>query len=96
MRLARLAILCNDARLRADGAAWTGDGDPMEIALLAFAAKAGLEPERVRKELPRTDEIPFDAQHRYMATLHHSHAGEAFVCAKGGAGTHPRRVRSAV
>jgi magnesium-transporting ATPase (P-type) len=82
-RLATLAILCNDARLREDGATWIADGDPMEAALLAFAAKAGHDPDRLRKELPRTDEIPFDAQHRYMATLHHSHAGDAFVCVKG-------------
>jgi magnesium-transporting ATPase (P-type) len=82
-RLATLAILCNDARLREDGAAWIADGDPMEAALLTFAAKAGHDPDRLRKELPRTDAIPFDAQHRYMATLHHSHAGDAFVCVKG-------------
>jgi magnesium-transporting ATPase (P-type) len=88
LRLATLAVLCNDARLRADGAAWIADGDPMEAALLTFAAKAGLDSEHLRRELPRTDEIPFDAQHRYMATLHHSHAGEAFVCVKGA----PERV----
>jgi magnesium-transporting ATPase (P-type) len=82
-RLATLAILCNDARLREDGAAWIADGDPMEAALLTFAAKAGHDPDRLRKELPRTDEIPFDAQHRYMATLHHGHAGEVFFCVKG-------------
>ena len=37
--------------------------------------QGGSRPEHLRRELPRTDEIPFDAQHRYMATLHHSHAG---------------------
>ncbi len=34
------------------------------------------------------DEIPFDAQHRFMATLHHDHAGGAFLCLKGA----PERV----
>ena len=82
-RLAALAVLCNDSRLREEDAAWIAEGDPMEAALLTFASKAGHDPDRLRKDLPRTDEIPFDAQHRYMATLHHSHAGEAFVCVKG-------------
>jgi magnesium-transporting ATPase (P-type) len=33
--------------------------------------------------LPRTDEIPFDAAHRFMATLHHSHEHGAFILIKG-------------
>ena len=32
---------------------------------------------------PRTDEIPFDAQHRFMATLHHDHDGHATIFVKG-------------
>ena len=31
----------------------------------------------------RTDVIPFDARHRYMATLHRDHEGRAFVYVKG-------------
>jgi magnesium-transporting ATPase (P-type) len=58
------------------------EGDPMEGALVALAAKAGLEPASERKALPRTDEIPFDSLHRYMATLHHDHRGQAFVLIK--------------
>jgi len=78
--LLRCALLCNDAHLRHDGTDWHSEGDPMEGALVALAMKAGLLPEHVRAEWPRLDEIPFDAQHRFMATLHRSAgSGEIFV-----------------
>jgi magnesium-transporting ATPase (P-type) len=83
MRMARTALLCNDASLRKVNAGWAVDGDPMEGALVALALKAGHEERKLRRDLSRTDEIPFDAAHRYMATLHHGHDGIAFVCVKG-------------
>jgi len=81
--LARSAALCNDAALREqpDGA-WVVSGDPMEGALLAFAARAGEPAEAVRLRFPRRDEIPFDSRHRFMATLHAGH-DDAFACVKG-------------
>lgn len=81
--LIRAGLLCNDADLRRTEGGWIVDGDPMEGALVTLAMKAGLDPALVRKQLPRTDEIPFDAQHRFMATLHHGHDGEAFIVIKG-------------
>ena len=81
--LIRAGLLCNDAGLRQNGAAFVVDGDPMEGALVTLAVKAGMEPEALRRAIPRTDEIPFDAAHRFMATLHHSHDGDAFVFVKG-------------
>ncbi|MDQ8698987.1 cation-transporting P-type ATPase [Hyphomicrobium sp. LHD-15] len=73
--LIRSGLLCNDAHLRKAGGQWIVDGDPMEGALVALAMKAGLNPEHVRGEWPRTDEIPFDAQHRFMATRHTAATG---------------------
>jgi magnesium-transporting ATPase (P-type) len=55
----------------------------MEGALVALAMKAGLDPAHARAEWPRRDEIPFDAAHRYMATLHEGPAGEGLVLVKG-------------
>jgi magnesium-transporting ATPase (P-type) len=83
IEIARAAGLCNDARLRASGATWTVEGDPMEGALVVLALKAGLEPEAESKRLHRVDEIPFDAEHRFMATLHHDHAGHSTIFVKG-------------
>jgi magnesium-transporting ATPase (P-type) len=88
LALARCALLCNDARLHHDGAGWTLVGDPTEGALLSLAMKAGLDPVTETANRPRLDEIPFDSARRFMATLHHDHAGHAFVCLKGA----PERV----
>ncbi len=62
-------LLCNDAALRHVDGRWIVDGDPMEGALVALAAKAGHHATAARGEFVRLAEIPFDARHRYMATL---------------------------
>jgi magnesium-transporting ATPase (P-type) len=86
--LLRCFILCNDAQLRQAGSGWLVDGDPMEGALVSLAMKAGLDPAHVRGEWARLDEIPFDAQHRFMASLHRGPEGEARLFVKGA----PERV----
>ena len=55
----------------------------MEGALVAAAVKAGHDQKLEAERRPRTDVIPFDAQHRFMATLHHDHEGRAFLYVKG-------------
>lgn len=76
-------LLCNDATLREEGGHWQAMGDPMEAALVALAMKAGLDPAHLRGEWPRRDEIPFDAAHRYMATLHEGPDGAGLILVKG-------------
>lgn len=76
-------LLCNDAQLNHTNGEWQVIGDPMEGALVALAIKAGLEPDSNRHEWPRLAEIPFDAKHRFMATLN-GHASEgARIFVKG-------------
>ncbi|WP_295540292.1 cation-transporting P-type ATPase [uncultured Thiohalocapsa sp.] len=80
----RAAALCNDATLEhAEADAWRLHGDPMEGALLVAALKAGLDLEALAKRYPRTDLIPFESGHKFMATLHHSHTGASFIYVKG-------------
>jgi magnesium-transporting ATPase (P-type) len=81
--LIRTGLLCNDAHLRATGDQWAVDGDPMEGALVALAMKAGLDPEHARAEWRRLDEIPFDARHRFMATLHEGPTDSRAILIKG-------------
>lgn len=77
------AILCNDSSLEQTEGEWRVHGDPMEGALLVSGLKAGLELEVENQNSPRKDLIPFESEHRFMATLHHSHKGGAFVYVKG-------------
>jgi magnesium-transporting ATPase (P-type) len=83
LTLIRTGLLCNDAHLRHAAGAWVVHGDPMEGALVTLAMKAGFEPENVRAEWTRIDEIPFDAQHRFMATLNHIPYDRKVVLVKG-------------
>jgi len=82
-QIALAGLLCNDAHLRRSDQGWSVEGDPMEGALLIGAMKAGLDLDLDRQRWPRTDVIPFDAAHRFMATLHHDHAGNGYIVVKG-------------
>jgi magnesium-transporting ATPase (P-type) len=86
-QLARAALLCNDASLVRKGGgeseSWTVEGDPMEGALVAAAAKLGLDPDAERGRWTRVDTVPFDSLHRFMATLYRDDEGAAHVFVKG-------------
>jgi len=59
-------VLASDAVLR-DGELI---GDPTEGALVALAAKGGIDAASTRQVYPRTAELPFDAEYKLMATFH--------------------------
>lgn len=84
LEIGRAALLCNDARLQqgADGH-WLLHGDPTEGALYTLALKCGLDPLAEQTQLPRSDAIPFESEHRFMATLHHDHRGHGVIYLKG-------------
>ena len=86
--VAHAALLCNDAELHDTNTGWQLAGDPTEGALLTLAMKAGLDPRQTREALPRSDVIPFESEHRFMATLNHDHDGRGFIYLKGA----PERV----
>lgn len=86
--IARIATLCNDASLSSKNGAWHVTGDPTEGALLTLAKKAGIAEEKVRETMVRIDVIPFESEHRFMATLHKDLDGKRIVFLKGA----PERV----
>ncbi len=86
-QLVETGCLCNDAQLREVEGHWRVEGDPMEGALVTLALKAGVDPAALREAQARVDVVPFDAQHRFMATLNRSEAG-AMLLVKGA----PERV----
>jgi magnesium-transporting ATPase (P-type) len=65
-------VLCNESSIHEEQGVWKLTGDPTEGALLPFAAKAGLSTEAETAALPRTNMIPFESEHKFMATLHDS------------------------
>jgi len=70
--------LCNDSERQADKII----GDPMEGALLVLAEKGGIDKAQAGTQLPRLAEIPFDAEHKFMATFHQDN-GAITVFIKG-------------
>ncbi|WP_434531798.1 calcium-translocating P-type ATPase, PMCA-type [Haloarcula sp. NS06] len=58
----RAGTLCSDATLEA--------GDPTEQAIVMAADESGIDVERLREEHPRTDEIPFSSERKWMGTIH--------------------------
>ena len=81
--LALVAALCNDAEVQAQGSTWQVEGDPMEGALKVLAGKIGLDRGELKQDWQRIDAIPFDARHKYMATLVRNGGGVAHILAKG-------------
>jgi magnesium-transporting ATPase (P-type) len=81
--MARVSMLCNDAELRREEGAWKVEGDPTEGALYPFGTKLGLERQAEQTAYPRIDAIPFESEHRFMATLHKDAAGRQSLLVKG-------------
>lgn len=81
--IARASVLCTDAELTEQESIWKVEGDPMEGALLAASGRIGFLPEEVRSRWPRSDVIPFDSKHRFMATLNHDHNHHVAAFIKG-------------
>lgn len=81
--LLEAGMLCGDARLSRGETAWEVIGDPTEGALVVAAAKAGLVRSDAERRLPRHDSLPFEPEHRYMATLHGRGEGGRRILLKG-------------
>jgi len=79
----RAGVLCNDAQLHEEQGRWSVVGDPTEGALLVAGQKAGFTQHVGSAEWPRLDSIPFESQHRFMATWHRDADGQSWIFVKG-------------
>ncbi len=72
VELLTAGALCNNAALHLVGADATGDaiGEPLEVALLVAAAKAGISARELERRFPELREEAFDPETRMMATFH--------------------------
>ncbi|MGM0569285.1 cation-translocating P-type ATPase [Marinobacter sp.] len=81
--LALAGTLCNDSHLKLQEDPVRVEGDPMEGALKVLALKVDNDLAGIDSHWSRRDEIPFNAEYRFMATLNHDHRGHAMVYLKG-------------
>ena len=70
----RYAALCSNAVVSGRRSRRTVTGDPTEIALVQ-AAQTISDPAKLRKQLPRVAELPFDSTRKRMSTLHRTESG---------------------
>ncbi|MFC1463641.1 MAG: cation-translocating P-type ATPase [Candidatus Brachytrichaceae bacterium NZ_4S206] len=86
--LARAAAICNEATLhRSEDGAWQHAGDTVDVALLALAFKAGLDPNALRRQIEIVAEIPFESERKFAARLYRDPDGYLNVALKGAAET---------
>ncbi|MCA3005654.1 MAG: HAD-IC family P-type ATPase [Phycisphaerales bacterium] len=86
--LALAAALCNEADLHQRDGAWTWRGDPVDVALLSMAHKAGVVRERALDDHPEVNRVAFEPERRFAAGYHRFGEGVR-VLVKGA----PERVR---
>ena len=77
--MGRVSALCNDAELFQEEGKWKVEGDPTEGALYPFAGKLGMDRAAEAEAAPRIDAIPFESEHKFMATLNRSADGEILL-----------------
>ncbi len=81
----RIGILANDGLLQNPEASekdWKLIGDTTDTGLIFAGMKAGVRKHSLEEVFPRVDEIPFDSDNKFMATLHHLD-GESEIYVKG-------------
>ncbi len=61
--------LCQNAELRGDRQRMRAEGDPLEVALIVAATKAGVVVERLMRERPRVLEVPFSSEAQRMTVV---------------------------
>ena len=83
--LIRAGVLCNKAEVsQAENGDWLAVGDPTEAALLTLGMKAGETRSTLLAGTPLVDQIPFESERRFMATLHeHFESGDRVAWVKG-------------
>lgn len=75
-------VACNTAEIYKKGGDEKEIGDPLEIGLLQFAVREGINVTEFRKRNPKIKEDPFSSETKTMSTLHDSENGK-IVYSKG-------------
>ena len=81
--LLKTAVLCGNATVEQHEGRWRCFGDPIDGALVAFAAKGGCPRESSERAQPRVHEFAFDTTRRRISTVHQTSAGGFEILVKG-------------
>ncbi len=81
-RLARLAILANEASLVKEDGDWKYYGDAMDVAFLALGYKLGMDPAEVKQGVSLKGEIPYESERKFSAAFYEKDDAR-HVAAKG-------------
>lgn len=82
-KLCHTAVLSNEAFLGHRDHSWTTHGDPMDIALLVLAYKAGFVKDDVKQHYPEIEMIPFESEHQFAASFNQLNETTTLVSVKG-------------
>jgi Ca2+-transporting ATPase len=82
--LLRGGVLCNEAQLYRKNDSWKGSGDAVDLAFLVLSHKAGQHPDDFQQNYKMIQEIPYEPENKYAASLHESkEAGKYIISVKG-------------
>lgn len=81
-RLAKAAVLANEATLVKENGAWQHHGDAIDVAFLSMAYKLRLDPAEIRRQSPVLREIPYEPELKFSAAFVEAD-GKTMAAAKG-------------
>lgn len=82
----QVCMMCNNAVIENpedELAQWRVIGGPTEAALLSAAAQSGLDKEKLLRIEPKINELPFNSEQKFMATIHKKKTGGYILYEKG-------------
>ncbi|MEO5816910.1 MAG: cation-translocating P-type ATPase [Gemmatimonadaceae bacterium] len=86
LELATIIVGCNNAHLTQKDGVWSVVGDPTEGALLVAGAKAGADRQRIDREMPLKNSIPFDSDRKRSAMIRQMSDGRLRALVNGAPG----------
>lgn len=82
-RVAKAAVLCNEADLHRSNGGWHWRGDTVDIALLSFGQKLGYNRDTLLDLYPQINQIPFEPELQFSASYNKVDAESVKVFVKG-------------
>ncbi len=80
--LSKAGILANEARLENENGEWRGYGDNVDVALLVFSSKLGIDYKATRARHIEANSIPYESENAYCASIN-SCGSDTYVFVKG-------------